>query len=190
MTRALLVASALALASCSQTFSFTSDSGLPDGGAEDAGLPDGGCTLPGQCQCVVDGQCPAGQPHCADDGRCVECETNPDCGPNGQCDLLTRRCATLCSDSAECDGGSMRCGDELPRRCVLCEDDLECLLYGGGRCAQAPGQCVQCVGDSDCSGARPHCDRTVGQCVGCVSNSQCSDTEYCALVTHSCVARP
>lgn len=190
---------------CSQAFRFTEDAGrLPDAGSDagtdagpaDGGGPDGGgydggaCQLPGECECDADAGCGGVRPRCGADHRCVECTAHADCGVNGLCDPKTRRCTTACTATSQCTLDTRTvCGFDLPRHCIACDDPPSCsgaLPF----CAESVGYCVVCVSDSHCSAPTPRCDKRGGTCVQCLTGADCQATEYCAVTTGTCRARP
>lgn len=191
--RWLLAVLTLAQLGCSQAFRFTEDGGAPvDAGPPDGGLDagsDAGCTVPGECECQDAGDCSGARPHCAADHKCVECAVGADCGLNGACDPITRRCTTACSSGLDCDGGVRnRCGNDPPRHCISCDDNPTCLQPALPICADSVGFCVQCARDSHCDGG--YCDTRFGTCVQCQSTAQCALTEFCRLATGACEVRP
>ncbi len=112
-------------------------------------------------ECLVDGDCVAGEICDGDVERCKQrperCESDEDCPQDMWCPAAGQLCRfrpTLCEAAADCGEGQ----DCEGGRCVSrpeCREDAEC----EGRCLTPPGRCVQCLQDADC--ASGNCDGTV-----------------------------
>jgi Cys-rich repeat protein len=124
---------------------------------------------------------------CADDGRCVECFGQADCGGGSICDGLARACLDPCSSSVAC-GGDRVCA---PRGlCVRCITDADCAGSsgpgpGGGFCSAELDRCVECRSSADCGGGT--CDAE-GECVECSTSAECHpDEPICDVARRECV---
>lgn len=119
--------------------------------------------------CPVSPDCPANAPVCRDDGQCVGCLGDADCGACGSCNLGTNTCQAVargqqggCNAGQVCNGnfacitaectGPGQCGD-----CRSCDtSNFSCVTAGppatcsAGRVCTAGGQCVQCINDGQC----------------------------------------
>jgi hypothetical protein len=145
------------------------------------------CTPPTQCDedtgecvgCVNDTPC-AGTiaPRCSE-GSCVACVEHTDCTTPGfsRCDQSTHACQP-CTDSAQCEGGSL-CNTTLNGgTCVQCLLDDQCeALTETPQCKEETGECVRCTGDEQCVADRDNsrCNLTTNTCAPCNNDNQCPD---------------
>jgi hypothetical protein len=145
------------------------------------------CTPPTQCDedtgecvgCVNDTPC-AGTiaPRCSE-GSCVACVEHTDCTTPGfsRCDQSTHACQP-CTDSAQCEGGSL-CNTTLNGgTCVQCLLDDQCeALTETPQCKEETGECVTCTGDEQCVADRDNsrCNLTTNTCAPCNNDNQCPD---------------
>ncbi|KAI1295526.1 Teneurin-3 [Halotydeus destructor] len=85
------------------------------------------------------------------DGACVQCNENLDCGKHEKC--VDHKCVSDCN---EC-----QCHDDANGSCSEKCDPFPCLN----------GKCVECLGDSDCKGEDKKC--LDNKCVQCKTNADC-----------------
>ncbi len=112
-------------------------------------------TLRCEVRCTAETQVDvcAARERCTDDGRCVECESDDQCGPGLTCNASAGRCAgTLtcfsdlaCAAGLVCNRATQTC-TELPPACRTNDDCL-----GDERCDLGTGRCVlrACQTDQD-----------------------------------------
>ena len=125
--------------------------------------------------CTADFNCNYPTPRCnTQNGTCVRCNQDIDCGPNQACTNNT--CSTKCTSDDECPifyaCQSSACVD------VGCASDRECVLYRDSEFAfcdksKSPPACsVKCDNDSQC-GKLELC--VSGGCVpaGCDTDEEC-----------------
>ena len=121
-------------------------------------------------RCDTDADCFAmngnllSRPICLQDGRCVQCTSDVQCGEQ----------APICD---------VPIGD-----CVQCFFDADC-LDPTPHCFERT-RCVQCLNDTDCEGLTPICQLTTGACVQCFDNLDCTDPTRarCSEISNACVA--
>jgi hypothetical protein len=183
----LLVAAALAAASCREEIRFDDLAAAPCATDPDCLLPSMHCYNGGCVACTTDAHCTApGFPRCdLALHRCVECGVAADCGAGRVC--RTGRCATSCTTAATC-----------PLSAPIC-DDLACGQCDDGRgCAGSPAGpicfehvCGACANDAGCGGAAPRCDPVTHDCVECQRNADCPAARpLCDVSVGSCAPLP
>ena len=127
--------------------------------------------------------CPSGQPHCTDDGKCVACRNDADCGSSKHCDLATNQCVE-CQRDADCS-------TLLDCRVASCGSGGKCVVNNAPprtRCGRLDvslcsmdGRCVECMSNADCPAAMPACNPQNNACVECTTASQCAAGETCTM---------
>ena len=208
MSRAFLLAFALALAACGESAAGGNEAAPPEPGPCDAVTPDcatdddcpteercGSCSAcepdPGVGSCTGTADCAPGSACRSRDGglTCVRssCEQHRDCAEGEACDELARSCVAGDCLSLGCPGAQQCRPDDL--RCVECFLDRHCgdPLYPA--CDRAAGSCVECLADGNCAGRAPEvrCG-AAQQCVECLDDVDCQGgLSRCAAGSGSCV---
>jgi hypothetical protein len=116
----------------------------------------GACVPGDHPQCESDDDCRFPASRCNDDGVCVGCLEQDDCGNFGFTCLDDQQCHPACNGQGDCFGGQV-CADDDSNACVDCNEDGDC---GAGEVCAAHG-CVASVADdplcSDCDVADDVC---------------------------------
>ncbi len=152
--------------------------------------------------CPAAPACPANLPACTSDGRCVQCQTNAECGACSTCNTATNTCTPrargtggVCPGQQLCDGAGAcftpGCGAIGAPACGACNtcQDFQCRagadgttcqgngLCSGGTCRPGPGATCQ-QGGTPCASNLP-CSNgvcqlpTVGNGDACGPNAAC-----------------
>lgn len=128
-----------------------------------------GCVPAGACNghesCAFDPRAP----FCGDDGACVGCLADGDCGGDLSCVAGACLMVESCRSDLDC-GGGLSCTGGV---CRSCRTDEQCPtgVCLSGRCSDRP----VCGADGDCAGGRCR----GGSCVACVADLDCGQGRWC-----------
>lgn len=139
------------------------------------GLCDDPCTK--DADCFGGRQCEASSGHCFQNCRFA----SDNCGPDGICDPIARRCERRCESDAMCPPSTF-C-DNVSGRCnTICTDNDECR---SGEFCDRTGRCrPTCAGDADC-GTNEFCEG--GECqMRCAGTSGCTFGQFCDNASGRC----
>ncbi len=106
------------------------------------------CIATGDAECDPDAAVDACRDglKCDDLGRCVQCETDDECGAGTACNVATGRCFSVS---------------------LHCESDEDCTSHVGYKCATATQECrlPVCTSDDQCNDERETCDTGTFTCI-------------------------
>lgn len=118
-------------------------------------------------KCLMEGELIG---HCSQDGSCVQCVQDLDCGPAYRCENnICLKCGDAAPAGGEVCGGS--CGACIGTTCV---DDAEC---AGGHCVATNGVPAKVCCNAPCDGVCQQCN-ALGTCVVVPQGQQDADTCY------------
>ncbi len=138
------------------------------------------CNAQGKCvQCLSSEDCgPDGI--CNSDGKCVGCTQNSDCKDKHAtiCNPQTQLCE--CDAGNSCSGDTPYCNADIPQ-CVQCTNNEHCEPNTTNKiCNPATFTCVQCI---DSCPNNQLCSNHI--CVECITDGNCK-SQICDTTTHTC----
>ncbi len=144
--------------------------------------------------CRTNEQCPADNPICSPNNKCVICTNSSQCGTGEQC--LGNSCVPVtyeCLGNSHCTNSTKPVCDQSTHTCVACNYDADC-KSPNLECNTDTKTCVikpECRYDSDCNVTTQVCNTATNKCdprPQCVENGDCAAGQKCQ--TGKCVDIP
>ncbi|HLK37548.1 MAG TPA: hypothetical protein VKU41_12400 [Polyangiaceae bacterium] len=148
------------------------------------------CNTMNQCvECTSDPQCGPGLPVCdLAIYRCVECNSRSGCQPGEICATMLHQCVVPCADGGEsaCPPGT-GCITNVGY-CSVCFTDRECNSSPVGHYCSPAGRCVECYENDQCRDVgAPWCNMATNECVQCLTSTDCAGNQVCDPNSNTCI---